>query len=90
MAATNGHGAGGSARNGVVVPRQNGRACYAEKYKLADHFIGGHKLENAPPSKVKDFVASHDGHTVITNVRQLHSNQMLFPGGIADPPSNRF
>ncbi|KAK3934455.1 acetyl-CoA carboxylase [Diplogelasinospora grovesii] len=63
MAETN-----GQARNGVVVPHVNGKATYAEKHKIADHFIGGNKLQNAPPSKVKDFVASHDGHTVITNV----------------------
>ncbi|KAL0472779.1 acetyl-CoA carboxylase [Neurospora intermedia] len=44
------------------------RASYAAKHNLAPHFIGGNRLENAPPSKVKDFVASHDGHTVITNV----------------------
>ncbi|EAA33781.1 acetyl-CoA carboxylase [Neurospora crassa OR74A] len=44
------------------------QASYAAKHNLAPHFIGGNRLENAPPSKVKDFVASHDGHTVITNV----------------------
>ncbi len=58
----------GKARNGVTVPVANGKASYAEKHKIADHFIGGNKLENAPESKVKDFVAKHDGHTVITNV----------------------
>lgn len=41
---------------------------YAAKYNLADHFIGGNALPRAPPSKVKDFVAAHDGHTVITSV----------------------
>ena len=46
----------------------NGKASYAEKHNIADHFIGGSRLQNAPPSKVKDFVAQHDGHTVITNV----------------------
>lgn len=40
----------------------------AAKYNLASHFIGGNELGKAPPSKVKDFVAAHDGHTVITNV----------------------
>lgn len=50
--------------SGAVV-----KASYAAKHNLAPHFIGGNRLENAPPSKVKDFVASHDGHTVITNVR---------------------
>lgn len=51
----------------------NGKASYAEKHNLADHFIGGNRLENAPPSKVKDFVAEHDGHTVITNVSGVPS-----------------
>jgi acetyl-CoA carboxylase / biotin carboxylase 1 len=46
----------------------NGKATYAERNRVADHFIGGNKLENAPESKVKDFVRDHDGHTVITNV----------------------
>jgi acetyl-CoA carboxylase/biotin carboxylase 1 len=55
--------------NGRVVPHVNGKATYAEKHNIADHFIGGNKLANAPSSKVKDFVAEHDGHTVITNVR---------------------
>lgn len=51
-----------------VVPVMNGSTSYAAKHNLADHFIGGNKLENAPAGPVKDFVASHDGHTVITNV----------------------
>ncbi|KAH0297252.1 acetyl-CoA carboxylase acc1, partial [Aureobasidium melanogenum] len=38
------------------------------KFNLASHFIGGNELSQAPPSSVKDFVAAHDGHTVITNV----------------------
>lgn len=42
---------------------------YAAKYNLASHFIGGNALNKAPPTKVKDFVQAHDGHTVITNVR---------------------
>ncbi|GAB1319942.1 acetyl-coenzyme-A carboxylase [Madurella fahalii] len=65
MTEINGNGA---TRAGVTVPHANGKASYAEKHNLASHFIGGNRLENAPPSKVKDFVASHDGHTVITNV----------------------
>jgi acetyl-CoA carboxylase/biotin carboxylase 1 len=64
MSEQNGQGAS----NGVMVPVSNGQATYAEKHSLASHFIGGNKLDNAAPSKVKDFVASHDGHTVITNV----------------------
>lgn len=68
-------------RNGVTVPVTNGKVSYAEKHKLPSHFIGGNRLENAPPSKVKDFVASHDGHTVITNVRfpGIHSTLRFEP-----------
>jgi acetyl-CoA carboxylase/biotin carboxylase 1 len=40
----------------------------AAKHNLPAHFIGGNHLAAAPPSKVKDFVSSHGGHTVITNV----------------------
>ncbi|KAJ1977442.1 acetyl-coenzyme-A carboxylase [Dimargaris xerosporica] len=32
------------------------------------HFIGGNNLNVAPNSKVRDFVAEHGGHTVITKV----------------------
>lgn len=64
---------GVASRRGSVVPHQNGKATYAELRKVADHFIGGNKLENAPESKVKDFVAANDGHTVITNVSDLSS-----------------
>lgn len=72
MTELNGHSAKNgvaSKANGSAAATANGKASYAAKYKLADHFIGGNKLENAPESKVKDFVAKHDGHTVITNVR---------------------
>jgi acetyl-CoA carboxylase / biotin carboxylase 1 len=51
-------------------PASNGKATYAERNKVADHFVGGNRLSNAPASKVKDFVAENDGHTVITNVSQ--------------------
>jgi hypothetical protein len=44
---------------------------YAAKFNLASHFIGGSELSKAPPSKVKDFVASSDGHTVISSVSSL-------------------
>lgn len=58
---------------GGATPKVNGHSngfpsAYAAKYNLAPHFIGGNALPKAPPSKVKDFVAAHDGHTVITNV----------------------
>jgi acetyl-CoA carboxylase/biotin carboxylase 1 len=60
--------AGANGANGRSVPAVNGQVSYAEKHGIADHFIGGNKLENAAPSKVKSFVAQNDGHTVITNV----------------------
>lgn len=55
-------------RNGVVVPQNNGKQTYAELHNIADHFIGGNRVENAKDSKVKDFVIANSGHTVITNV----------------------
>ncbi|RDL30121.1 putative Acetyl-CoA carboxylase [Venustampulla echinocandica] len=51
-----------------TVPIMKAPTSYAAKHNLADHFIGGNKLENAPSGPVKDFVAANDGHTVITNV----------------------
>jgi acetyl-CoA carboxylase/biotin carboxylase 1 len=62
--------------NGHNVPQTNGtvpimngsNSSYAAKHNLPDHFIGGNRLENAPAGPVKDFVASHDGHTVISSV----------------------
>lgn len=55
-----------SAENG----HSNGTpSSYAAKTNLAPHFIGGNHLGAAASGKVKDFVAAHDGHTVITNVR---------------------
>lgn len=71
MAEVNGNGA--KPHTNGTVPVMNGGSSYAAKFNLADHFIGGNKLENAPASAVKDFVASHDGHTVITNVRIITS-----------------
>lgn len=69
-AVTNGQ-AGDSVKphtNGIVPIVNGASQSYSARHKLPDHFIGGNKLENAPNSKVKDFVAAHDGHTVITNV----------------------
>jgi len=65
---------GGAAKaNGVTNGDRNGYpSSYASKYNLASHFIGGNELSNAPPSKLKDFVAAHDGHTVITNVSRAY------------------
>lgn len=38
------------------------------QYNLPSHFIGGNHLEAAAPSSVKDFVAKHGGHSVISSV----------------------
>ena len=71
-------GGAASKANGTANGTANGHAngapsAYAAKFNLADHFIGGNELKNAPPSKVKDFVAEHDGHTVITRVSAFSS-----------------
>ena len=58
----------GAAQNGVNGPANGAPSSYAAKHNLAPHFIGGNHLAAAAPGKVKDFVAAHDGHTVITNV----------------------
>lgn len=66
------NGANGTSRKNSLVPSHvNGKATYAERHNIADHFIGGNRLANAPESKVKAFVAANDGHTVITNVSTL-------------------
>lgn len=58
---------GASKTNGTM----NGyHSIYAQQHNLPSHFIGGNELGQAPPSKVKDFVAANGGHTVITNVRE--------------------
>ena len=55
--------------NGVNGSDANGApSSYAAQFDLAPHFIGGNQLSAAGPGKVRDFVAAHDGHTVITNV----------------------
>lgn len=41
---------------------------YAAKMNLHSHFLGGNSVSTAQPSRVRDFVQAHDGHTVITNV----------------------
>jgi len=58
----------GAAQNGVNGDANGAPSSYAAKFDLAPHFIGGNNLKVASPGKVKDFVAAHDGHTVITNV----------------------
>ena len=73
MAEININGAPSSMR---TVPVSNGKQAYFEKHSIADHFIGGNNLHTAPPSKVKDFVAENDGHTVITNVRSHVHNDL--------------
>jgi acetyl-CoA carboxylase/biotin carboxylase 1 len=50
MAAVNGNGV---VKTKGTVPVMNGATSYAAKHNIADHFIGGNKLENAAPGKVK-------------------------------------
>jgi len=65
-------GVGGASKaNGANGSLNGYPSNYAAKYNLASHFIGGNELPKAPPSKLKDFVTAHDGHTVITNVRLM-------------------
>jgi acetyl-CoA carboxylase/biotin carboxylase 1 len=64
------HNMAGAAQNGANGDANGAPSSYAAKFNLAPHFIGGNELRHASPGKVKDFVAAHDGHTVITNVRE--------------------
>jgi hypothetical protein len=71
---------------GAAQKEANGSAngapsSYAAKFNLAPHFIGGNHLHAAAPGKVKDFVAAHDGHTVITNVRSTCAAVIEVIGG---------
>lgn len=66
--------AGVNGVNGAKTPNGTSTA-WQSKHDLADHFIGGNKLSNATPSKVKDFVQTSDGHSVITNVSSHISEQ---------------
>ena len=57
--------------NGTLTPKTahpGKEGSYASRRTLHPHFIGGNHLEAAAPSRVKDFVANNDGHTVITSV----------------------
>lgn len=71
------HGHRSARKNSVLVPQPhiNGKASYAEQRKVADHFIGGNRLQNAPDSLVKEFVSANDGHTVITNVSATYLSE---------------
>ncbi|KAJ5084146.1 hypothetical protein NUU61_008725 [Penicillium alfredii] len=50
------------------LPANGHGSSNAAKHSIPSHFIGGNHLDLAPPSIVKDFVASNDGHSVITSV----------------------
>lgn len=56
-----------SAPNGSAPTNGHGSS-NAAKHNIPSHFIGGNRLDVAPPSSVKDFVAEHGGHSVITSV----------------------
>jgi acetyl-CoA carboxylase/biotin carboxylase 1 len=53
----------------------------AAKHNLPSHFIGGNHLDAAAPSSVKDFVANHEGHSVITSVSLPATVEEEFGGG---------
>ena len=53
--------------NGATTVNGYGSS-FAAKHNLPSHFIGGNRLDVAPPGVVKDFVAESDGHSVITSV----------------------
>lgn len=57
---------GGAETSTTITNTKEAGSSYSAKFKLPSHFHGGNSLESAPPSAVKDFVAAHDGHTVIT------------------------
>ena len=70
--------ANGSLTNGVKHATKEhsspkNASSYAAKFNLKPHFIGGNHLGAAAAGSVKDFVANHDGHTVITNVSSRHT-----------------
>jgi hypothetical protein len=52
---------------GVPNGNSNGSSI-PDKDTIPSHFIGGNNLDVAPPSAVKDFVANHGGHSVISSV----------------------
>ncbi|PYI23611.1 hypothetical protein BO86DRAFT_210983 [Aspergillus japonicus CBS 114.51] len=52
-----------SAPNGAVNGQAGSKAA-----NIPSHFIGGNHLDAAPPSAVRDFVAKHEGHSVISSV----------------------
>ena len=57
------------ASNGNVVPVNGHSSSNAAKHNIPSHFIGGNHLDAAPPGPVRDFVANHAGHSVISSVR---------------------
>ena len=58
----------GAQQNGANGTANGSPSSSAARYNLAPHFIGGNHLGAAAPGKVKDFVSTYDGHTVITSV----------------------
>ncbi|KAK4693321.1 acetyl-CoA carboxylase / biotin carboxylase 1, partial [Lecanoromycetidae sp. Uapishka_2] len=64
---TNGNLTNGDSHPSKGIHSKN-QSSYSAKFNLPSHFIGGNHLGASPSGRVKDFVASHDGHTVITNV----------------------
>ena len=65
---TNGVLTNGQAHPAKDHSRSKNPSSYSAKFNLQPHFIGGNHLGVASAGSVKDFVANHDGHTVITSV----------------------
>lgn len=65
---TNGTLTNGDAHPAKEQSRSTNPSSYAAKFNIHPHFIGGNHLGAAAAGSVKDFVANHDGHTVITSV----------------------
>lgn len=71
-----------SATTNGLPPKTPGKGStsYSAKFHLADHFIGGNRIDAASPGKVKNFVVENDGHTVITSVG--HRMRRLATGSV--------
>nr|BAA11238.1 acetyl-coenzyme A carboxylase [Schizosaccharomyces pombe] len=52
----------------ISLPRLFYRRLRTMAPRVASHFLGGNSLDKAPAGKVKDYIASHGGHTVITSI----------------------
>ena len=61
-----------------IIPNTDGSSASSPASSLPPHFLGGNSLDVARPGAVRDFVAAHGGHTVITSVSFLMKLVLLF------------